>query len=944
MKKDNKNTMQKKQKKDYRLASASKESKSKGEKEVPVFEVPLHGHKLLNLVDPSHKRSKSNYNDKHHKSFSNYDSSNYNSGHPLTPGKIMIPKLQIVKSSIIDDIIKSTQKDCTLSDLSKLALKTQCDAIKQQNTTINDINNKFTYYVDKEEFEYEKNYRVNIDEVTEVSNMIVSKRLSKFDRTIKESVSEAYANIETLQGTDQNVNVKNELNNYNSAKSKKEIQRCQDDIVNLKNDILNQENFNRELIKKNENFELKFNSLGRYKTESKENVTNFFEDDIITRLEALQSVMNQFLTKEEVSDVVKNNMHDIIKENRIITESSEELTKLYGDMNSLKSEKELWADYLENIKSLEQKLLITEDIRTNLNSKKIVTNVEFKSVISQVTDSLNGLKSLFHSLKGNLDNWKEEFYKEVKMNSEKNDLKVTKMKEFTIGEFSIIKEECGSVVDRQLKLEQVQEGLRVVNQDSEKKIEDIAEYLDILKQEIKEVTKCTNILQNEDFGLISKSWNKCCDQESLFGQLKMKDQHSYDQQQLNKNEILGEIDSLRRLFEKDQFNNINMSETLKYELNKQVNEKMGSKADLDEVQMALNQVQKKLNMFVLKMKDEIVDDFYKKNSSRMEEKIITKLKRSSLPNCDEGYFPGFEGNSEQEDKDYMTEKVNKNFQISFSPNQLSALKEANLPNKLPGYPNLQKMLDSKLSIEEFENFLTLNKNSINELQVNIIEKVGEKDFLNYLGTKADVEDVNRVIQNITQQINGYLAVEQYKKDLSEQEAINESLCSENIIGRWSWKTGQLSSSGLIPWEFQVINTFSDNFIWKQDCFYIQIITGGFYIVQASIFPKSYNKKVKVDILINDNLVYQTVAQHQKHPNYTENSANTKKNDNEDNLDLCTRQDKFSMNFDGSNSYMNKNLRGCTINEIFIITDNSRISITCSDNCLSEGLICIKRLC
>ena len=225
--------------------------------------------------------------------------------------------------------------------------------------------------------------------------------------------------------------------------------------------------------------------------------------------------------------------------------------------------------------------------------------------------------------------------------------------------------------------------------------------------------------------------------------------------------------------------------------------------------------------------------------------------------------------------------------------------------------------------------------------MNIIDKINEKELLDYLGTKADVQDVNRIIQNISQQFIDYIPIDTYKKDSSDQEAINESLCSENILGRWSWKSGQLSSSGVVPWEYQVINTFSDNFIWKKDAFYIQIMTGGFYVLQASVFPKSYNKKVKVEVLINDSLVYQTIAMRQK---YTESDSSKKGYGNENDADLCKRLDTFDMNFDGKQNFMTKNLRGCSINEIFILNDKSRISIACSDNCVSEGLICIKRLC
>ena len=35
--------------------------------------------------------------------------------------------------------------------------------------------------------------------------------------------------------------------------------------------------------------------------------------------------------------------------------------------------------------------------------------------------------------------------------------------------------------------------------------------------------------------------------------------------------------------------------------------------------------------------------------------------------------------------------------------------------------------------------------------------------------------------------------------LKDQASINETLCSENIVGRWLWQSGDTKSGGLIPW-------------------------------------------------------------------------------------------------------------------------------------------------
>jgi len=45
--------------------------------------------------------------------------------------------------------------------------------------------------------------------------------------------------------------------------------------------------------------------------------------------------------------------------------------------------------------------------------------------------------------------------------------------------------------------------------------------------------------------------------------------------------------------------------------------------------------------------------------------------------------------------------------------------------------------------------------------------------------------------------------------------INESLCLENIVGRWNWKGNQLGKGFSIIWENQIINTLPDNFIYEK---------------------------------------------------------------------------------------------------------------------------------
>ena len=66
--------------------------------------------------------------------------------------------------------------------------------------------------------------------------------------------------------------------------------------------------------------------------------------------------------------------------------------------------------------------------------------------------------------------------------------------------------------------------------------------------------------------------------------------------------------------------------------------------------------------------------------------------------------------------------------------------------------------------------------------------------------------------------------------MNDQSVLNESLCTENIVGRWIWKSGEIKQGNILPWEVQVINTLPDNFIWEKDKTCILVLAPGIYEV------------------------------------------------------------------------------------------------------------------
>lgn len=124
-----------------------------------------------------------------------------------------------------------------------------------------------------------------------------------------------------------------------------------------------------------------------------------------------------------------------------------------------------------------------------------------------------------------------------------------------------------------------------------------------------------------------------------------------------------------------------------------------------------------------------------------------------------------------------------------------------------------------------------------------------------LETKANIDEVNKSLVDVQKILDKKVAKEELATIVKDQAIINESLCTENIIGRWSWKSGDIKPGQMIPWEVQLINTLPDNFIWEKDKTTILVIAPGLYEIQCGFFAK---KKPTIQVLVNGEPIFSAV--------------------------------------------------------------------------------------
>lgn len=81
------------------------------------------------------------------------------------------------------------------------------------------------------------------------------------------------------------------------------------------------------------------------------------------------------------------------------------------------------------------------------------------------------------------------------------------------------------------------------------------------------------------------------------------------------------------------------------------------------------------------------------------------------------------------------------------------------------------------------------------------------------------------------------------------------LCTENIVARWVWISGELKGGNLVAWDKEVVNTLPENFIYNQGEYTFKITKSGIYKIELGFYAK---KKPSIQIIINGKVIVSAV--------------------------------------------------------------------------------------
>ena len=326
------------------------------------------------------------------------------------------------------------------------------------------------------------------------------------------------------------------------------------------------------------------------------------------------------------------------------------------------------------------------------------------------------------------------------------------------------------------------------------------------------------------------------------------------------NDITNTNQNINNYFSQKQLEMENLTNKIQTLLNTNNNANNNIKKDLD------NKIQQKLNE-----KLDIVK--FEEFLNGLKEDLDAKLDIITLKKTNEEIIQEINDKIRQLYSDINKDlalKVNKNeFDAILSENNFRSINNNNTNNNINDISqeklsitefedfvnNINQQLKTKLDINKFNNIISTFNSNFENIHKDMNTKADLKNILNLLKNKLDVESFNDIINTLKKEIQTKTPLIDFSSAMDNQAIINDTLCNENNIGRWLWKSGKIKNNLSIPWEVQIINTSNDNFLWEKDKTYINIKEGGLYEIKMGFFA---DKKPMIQILINGEVVISAI--------------------------------------------------------------------------------------
>jgi hypothetical protein len=106
---------------------------------------------------------------------------------------------------------------------------------------------------------------------------------------------------------------------------------------------------------------------------------------------------------------------------------------------------------------------------------------------------------------------------------------------------------------------------------------------------------------------------------------------------------------------------------------------------------------------------------------------------------------------------------------------------------------VNKELDVRVDIDSWNENKSSTRAILDDVGKDMGTKANIKDVCTLLDLKANIEDVNKALKDVHTSLDGKPDRKVTDTHDKEQALINETLCGENCVARWIWKSGEVRS-------------------------------------------------------------------------------------------------------------------------------------------------------
>ena len=164
---------------------------------------------------------------------------------------------------------------------------------------------------------------------------------------------------------------------------------------------------------------------------------------------------------------------------------------------------------------------------------------------------------------------------------------------------------------------------------------------------------------------------------------------------------------------------------------------------------------------------------------------------------------------------------------------------------------IKKQLKQKLDINIFNKVINQFNINFDNIKKDLISSNNIEEINKLLETKISNDQFNKFLKEMNKKLNEKVSTIDFTASIDNQAIINDTLCSENSIGRWLWNSGNNQNNYIIPWESQSVNTSPDNFIWEKDKAFILVNEEGLYELNLGFYSE---KRPTVQVLVNGEII------------------------------------------------------------------------------------------